>query len=108
MENLQFRCNSLIFKDVWQITCTGGKVLSYTVASGFYAGSYSKSKTSSGSSAVRMGDVRWIVTVDWCKVLSWSAGEGEDRGWGKGRANNGHCSADVKCKWWFTTYDFDC
>lgn len=76
--------------------------------SGMYGGSYSKTRTSSGAGAIRYGNTRWIVTVDYCRPLNVSFAEGTDRGWGQGRANNGHCSADVSCVWRFTTYDLNC
>jgi hypothetical protein len=82
--------------------------LSGQYGAGGYGGSYGKTQTSSGSSAITMGDTRWIVTVDSCRAYNVSAAAGRDRGWGRGRGNNGHCSADVRCEWRFTTYDFNC
>jgi len=75
---------------------------------GFTSGSYRKGTDSYGNKTIQMSDIRWIVTVNQCSVLSWSASEGHDRGWGQGRANNGHCTADVQCDWTFTTHNFNC
>ena len=82
--------------------------LSGQYGSGGISGTYSRGTTSSGSSFIRMGAMRWIVTVDWCQAHNVRAAAGTDRGWGKGRANDGYCSAEVECQWRFTTFDVTC
>ena len=53
--------------------------------------------------AIEFAGVRWLGTLDFCNARDVAVKEGSDRGWGRGRSNNGFCSAKVDCQMSFYT-----
>ena len=86
--------------DMEQIAASGG-------AQGG-GGSYGTSSSNSGSTSIEYAGVRWIAVVDGCTARNVQVADGNDRGWGQGRAANGYCSAQVSCKVRFFTPQINC
>lgn len=52
----------------------------------------------SSAASVTYRGVTWSSLSRGCSCSNVRVKEGDDRGWGQGRAGNGYCSADVTCK----------